>query len=655
MVLVNTAATPITVDTKRRWRARLFGGRLLALALLLAASAIASRTIAADPAPAANKVDAVVVLSRDDRLALLDVAGQVHQLPAARGHKATALVFLSVECPIVGRYIPTLNQLAEDFADEGIAVVGVLADPFLTRAAAAKYQAEYRVNFPILFDASLDLAERLKPTHTPEAFVVDARGGLLYRGRIDDAYVAVGRPRARVTSHDLREALQAIARGETVTPRTTTSVGCRFEALTAIAAKEPPVTFCRDVAPVLWSRCVECHRAGEVAPFSLTTYEDAFKRSAFLVDVVQSRTMPPWKPAAGFGHFVGERGLTEREIERLAAWHEAGAPEGDAVDLPPLPTFSDDWQLGEPDLVLTMREPYEIPATGPDVFRWFALRVDLPEHKQLAAVEFRPGCRRAVHHLITFLDLSQGAVRLDAADPAPGYDSLGGPGIIPFGSLGSWGPGVTPHALPLRTAITLPRHCTITLQAHYRPTGKRETDQTRIGLHFTNDAELRPVTIIPIVNADFQLRPGERAQRVTTSFTLPVDLSVIGLTPHMHYLGREMTAVAYLPDGEKVPLIRIADWDFNWQDQYQTRDEIRLPRGTRIDVEAVFDNSEQNPANPNLPPRAVVYGQKATDEMMILGVQVALDKPSDFVPLGASLVRMHTQLRDGKLVILPLQ
>jgi hypothetical protein len=406
----------------------------------------------------------------------------------------------------------------------------------------------------------------------------------------------------------------------------------------------------------VWNNCVGCHHAGEVAPFTLTSYADASKRARQLAEVVQSRYMPPWKAEPGFGHFIDERRLTEEEIARFASWAEAGAPEGDAEDLPVLPTFTEGWQLGEPDLVLRMPEPFEIPAAGPNLFRWFALPIDIDRDREVAAVEIRPGNRRVVHHTLTFLDISGLARRLDDADPLPGYERFGNPGFPPVGFLGSWGPGMMPYRLPEGLGMRITRGSVAVMQMHYVPSGKPESDQSLVGIHFVKKPGTRPVTNIPVVNTEFVIPPGESHYRVTAAFTIPVDVTVLSVTPHMHYLGRDMKVVARRPDRfEPVPLISIKDWDFDWQAEYHFAEPIRLPRGTVLEVEAIYDNSAANPRNPHQVPQEVKYGQQTTDEMCLCGVQVALDRLTDFAPLAAQLIREFVKLRDGKIVIVPLE
>lgn len=395
------------------------------------------------------------------------------------------------------------------------------------------------------------------------------------------------------------------------------------------------ITFNRHVAPILWKHCAACHRPGEVAPFSLLTYKDAARRADFIREVTARREMPPWKPEPGHGDFHDVRRLDDRELDILARWAKTGAREGDPRDLPAAPVFpAEGWALGKPDLVLKMAEPFEVPANGADVYRCFVIPSTLTEDRMVSAIEFRPGNRRVVHHATFFMDQWKQARKKDEADPGPGYQVFGGlGGIIPSGDLGAWTPGMTPRFLPADVGMPLRKGADIIAQIHYNPSGKPETDQSTLGIYFNKNAAARMVLPVPLVNFNLHLPAGAERQRVAASFTLPVDVKVVGLQPHMHNLGKEMKVEAVLPDGKRQPLIWIKDWNFNWQDRYLYREAIALPRGTRLECEAFYDNSASNPLNPNRPPRAVRWGEATTDEMLLCPVYVTAERPADYLQL----------------------
>ncbi len=405
---------------------------------------------------------------------------------------------------------------------------------------------------------------------------------------------------------------------------------------------DEPVTYSKQIAPILWKHCADCHRPGEVGPFSLLTYKDAAKRASFLKEVVSKRQMPPWKAEPGFGEFHDVRRLSDEEIDLIARWADEGAEEGDPHDLPPLPKFPEGWQLGEPDLVLRMPEPFEIPPTGSDVFRCFVIPTGLVEDRTVAAVEFRPGNRRVVHHALFFLDDTGRARAKDETDAGPGYTSFGGIGITPSGSLGGWAPGTGPRPLPDGLGRLLLRGSDLVLQVHYHPSGKPETDQSSLGIYFTKSPRNRTriVAAVALANRNFSIPPGDARHPITPQpFVLPADVDAIGITPHMHWIGKEMKVQAIRPDGEVVPLIWIKDWDFNWQGQYLFARPIPLPKGTRIELEAYYDNSDQNPRNPSHPPRTVTFGEQTTDEMCLCGIQVVPKSIAGYSELRRAMLR----------------
>jgi hypothetical protein len=393
-------------------------------------------------------------------------------------------------------------------------------------------------------------------------------------------------------------------------------------------------TYCRDIAPIVWKNCAGCHRPGEVGPFSLLTYRDVANRATFLTDVVESRRMPPWKPEPGFGAFHDERRLSDDEIRKIADWVISGVPEGDAKDLPPQPVFPEGWQLGKPDLVLKMPDAFAVPASGRDVYRCFVIPVSIDSDRTVAAVEFRPGNRKVVHHALFYLDSSGTARKKDEADDGPGYVSFGGPGFLPTGALGGWAPGAMPRFLPDGVGRYLRKGSDLVLQIHYHPDGKPETDQYVVGVYFTRTRAPKIVGGILVRSRQLNIPAGDGRYHVSAkSDPLPAAAQAIGITPHMHFIGKEMKVIAELPDGTTVPLIWIKDWDFNWQGQYQYQSPIYLAKGTVIKLDAYYDNSAENPRNPSNPPKRVRWGEQTTDEMCLLSIQIVTNNVADLLKI----------------------
>jgi hypothetical protein len=405
-------------------------------------------------------------------------------------------------------------------------------------------------------------------------------------------------------------------------------------------AQTAPVTFADTIAPLVYDNCVTCHRPGEAAPFSLITYDDVRKRGAMIAKVTQSRFMPPWQATHGYGDFEGERRLTDEQIQAIAKWVSQGMPQGDPARMPPLPKFPEGWRLGTPDLVLQMPATFDIPASGPDVFRNFVIPSGLTEDKWVRAVEFRPSARRVVHHAL-YSYVRGGALKAsDGADGRPGFPGLSPIGVrgnvAPAGPLGGWAVGASPRFFPDGVALPLAKGSDIVLQMHFHPTGKAEREQSTIGIYFADRAPERRVAQLQMpglfgVGAGIDIPAGEQAYAINSSAVMPVDVRLYTASPHAHYLGKEFKATATLPDGSTRPLLWIQDWDFNWQDGYNYKQPVVLPKGTRIDVKIVYDNSAQNPRNPSSPPHRVWWGEQSTDEMGSIGFMLMPVRPEDTV------------------------
>jgi mono/diheme cytochrome c family protein len=388
------------------------------------------------------------------------------------------------------------------------------------------------------------------------------------------------------------------------------------------------VTWSKNIAPVLQQHCQGCHRPGNIAPFPLLSYDDAYRERQKILRVVERRRMPPWKPVPGFGEFLDARRLSEAEVASIRDWVAAGAPEGDQNDLPPARQWPGTWTLGAPDTVLAPEGAFEVPSSDRDLYRCFVIPTRFAEDRYLSAVEFAPGNRQIVHHVLTYLDTTGASVALDQADPGLGYTCFGGPGFAPTGGIGGWAPGARPQVDPDGVGVLLPAGARVVMQVHYhnRRPGP-ESDRTEIGLHFATKPVNKRARWIPVLNRTFLIPAEASHHEVRAAYMIPLgrDLHAIGISPHMHLLGRSMKVTATSPDGTVQPLIYIDDWDFHWQGTYTFARPVPLPGGTRIDVEAVYDNSSANRRNPSAPPHDVRWGEQTTDEMCIAFVRVTVD------------------------------
>lgn len=378
-----------------------------------------------------------------------------------------------------------------------------------------------------------------------------------------------------------------------------------------------PPTWSGDVAKIIYDNCTSCHRPGESAPFPLTSYAETKKRALMIQHVTEDRLMPPWHPAKGHGEFLDEMRLSDAEIATLRRWVEAEMPEGDPKSAPKAPTYPAGWQLGEPDMVVTMSEEFQVPAGGPDIYRNFVIPLNLKEDKWVKAVEVRPAARTVVHHVLFFLDDTGSARELDKQDKTPGFRSMG---FRRTGSLGGWAVGGIPRKLPGDLAMALPKGSDLILASHFHPSGKAERERTTIGLYFQDKPPSKTLTGFQVppaygALANINIPAGEKAYTVKQSFKLPCDIELVSVGAHAHYLGKSMTATATLPDGTVKKLFHIPDWDFNWQTRYTYKERVKLPKGTVVHATVVFDNSADNPHNPSDPPKRVKWGLQSTDEM----------------------------------------
>jgi len=403
------------------------------------------------------------------------------------------------------------------------------------------------------------------------------------------------------------------------------------------------VTFNRDVAPILFQNCSTCHRPRLSAPFSLLSYADARKHSAEIVDVTQRRYMPPWLPDADCGHFMGERVLNPEAIATFKKWVEGGLEEGRPADLPALPQWADGWQLGPPDLVVTMPQPYLLAAEGKDVYRNFVIPIPLRQRRFIRGVEFHPGNQRVVHHGFIQIDSTRKSRGLAAGETPPSFPGMELPetALMPGGQMLGWQPGKVPYFSPEGLSWVLNPGSDVVLQLHLHPSGKPESVQASIGFYFTDRPPTNSAFRLELVRFDLDIPQDSTNYVVEHAYTLPIDVQLMGISPHTHYLGRDLSGYAILPTGERKCLIHIPDWDFNWQGDYRFVDPVILPKGTSLHMRYQFDNSTGNPRNPSHPPRRVQYGLQTTDEMAELWFQLLPIRPSE----GPILGRDYTAFR----------
>jgi hypothetical protein len=431
----------------------------------------------------------------------------------------------------------------------------------------------------------------------------------------------------------------------------------------AVNAGDKAPTFNKDIAPILFGQCVTCHRPGEAAPFSLLTYQDARKRGKLIAHTTQTKQMPPWKADKSDIAFRNERRLKDADIAMLQRWFATGMAEGDKNDLPMPPTFAGDWPLGKPDLVVKMPKAFKVPAEGRDIYRNFAIALDLKEDKWVKAIDFRPGAPSVVHHTLFFLDTSGTAAKKELASGQVGTSggmgalgraggkgkaggvlgALGGLGGLSgeggeganVGSLGGWALGTQARSLPDGLAYKLPKGSDLVLSTHFHPSGKVEHEASTVAFYFADKPPAQRFTGIQIpfgfgILAGIDIPAGKKDFTIQDSFTLPVDVRAFGVSAHAHYLAKNFSVKATFPDGKSKTLLHISDWDFAWQEQYLFQDYVSLPKGTKLSTKISYDNSADNPHNPTNPPKRIRWGKESTDEMGSITLQVVASNEAEF-------------------------
>ncbi len=395
--------------------------------------------------------------------------------------------------------------------------------------------------------------------------------------------------------------------------------GCPVELISFAAGP----TFNKDIAPIIFKHCAPCHQPQQPGPFNLLAYPDVQKRAKQIVDVTSRRLMPPWLPEAGYGDFREARRLSDEEIRIISAWTDGGCDQGNEPLSVQPPIFSEGWKWGEPDLVLTLTEPYPLVESGPDVWRSFVIPAPMQAMRYVRAMEFQPG-NKAIHHAVIRMDPTPHSRERDRSEPGLGFGGITLPETArpPAGHMLNWLPGRVGYRSPEGLAWPFEAGADVVVQLHMQTTGKPEIVAPKIGFYFTDRAPTNQLLVFPLRVRTLNIPGGESRYMVRDSYTLPIDARVLWVNPHAHFLGREMKGYARLPDQSTRWLFWIKQWNFNWQDDYSFREPVMLPRGSELFMEYVFDNSEGNHFNPTRPPRRVLFGEQSADEMAEMWVQV---------------------------------
>jgi peroxiredoxin len=549
-----------------------------------------------------NAVSAAAPIGRTiDDFALHDYLGAKYSLADWPDKKALVIVFLGTECPLVKLYGPRLAEMATKYADDGVQFIGINSNQQDSLEDIAHYARSHKIDFPLLKDPGNLVADQFGAVRTPEAFVLDGDNVVRYWGRIDDQF-GVGYARGKTTVSDLTNAIDEMLAGQPVSQPVTEAVGC----IIGRARRQPPtgeVTFTKHIAPILNAHCVRCHREGEVAPFSLTSYEETAGWGETIAEVIGNGRMPPWHANPAHGKFSNDARLPDDAKQLIFEWVKNGLPEGDPADLPPPPEFVDGWQIPQPDIVYRMPKPYNVPARGVVEYQHFRIEAEVKEDMWIRAAEMRPGNRQVVHHLILFY-------------LPPGQKRHHGEELLTNG-IATFAPGMPPMNLPEGYAFRIPAGSQLVLQAHYTPNGTAQTDQSIAGIVLADPKTVKhEINITAGMNFQFLIPPGAEDFPVTSSYRVPEEAVLYTMTPHMHYRGKSFRFTAKYPDGSQEILLDVPRYDFNWQNIYKLAEPKLLPEATEIQLDAHYDNSSNNPANPD-PTKSVHWGDQTWEEMMI--------------------------------------
>jgi len=545
---------------------------------------------------------------------LLGVDGVETTLGRLAAGAPLVVAYTGVGCPISGKYASRLNELAERFGEQGVRFVGVNASPQDTCQAVAKEVEELGLELAVYKDARQELTRTLEARTTTETFLFDAKGRLRYRGAIDDQY-DLGAARPAPTANHLANAIAAVLEGSEPAVEATEAPGC---ALTLLPEDElpPVVTWARDVAPILQENCETCHRPGQVGPFALQTYEQSRGWAEMILSVVEEGRMPPWNADEDYrGVFVNERSLSAVDRQKLRDWVEGGLLPGDPEEAPPPAEWPEGWSIGEPDVVFEMQhdivedaplpeEGWEVPREGVVEYQYFSVDTNYPEDRWVQAVETRAGAPDVVHHILVAVD--------DPSDPNRRFKNRGD-----FRSfLGAGVPGDVSTSYPEGYGKKLPAGAKLIFQMHYTPNGKQRFDRSSVALIFCEEVPELEVVTDAVANDRFRIPPNVDDVEVRAELAMKEEVGLIALLPHMHTRGKDFRYLVHYPDGETEEILSVSRYDFNWQETYVLHDPMLLPAGSKIECIGHYDNTANNPNNPD-PGKWVRWGDQTFEEMFI--------------------------------------
>ncbi len=541
---------------------------------------------------------------------LRDLRGNGRTLHGFKGHKAVVIVFLGTDCPVSNLYVPSLLELEKKYRDKNVQFLGVYANESEDLDQIGIHSHDRDLPFPVLKDPGQKLSDAVGAARVPSVAVLDGDFALRYRGRIDDRYgVSYRKPKA--TRADLAEAIDEVLAGKKVTVAEAEADGCLLDRGGKKSSKTG-VTYAKEVSRIIQNRCQNCHRADQTAPFALMTYDDAVKHARTMKEVTQQKRMPPWHVDPRFGHFSNDRRMTKDEIETLAAWVDGGMAKGDDKDLPKAIDWPQGWTHGKPDLVISMPEEFEVPADGVLPYKQYTIDPKFTEDKWVRIAEGLPGEPSVVHHLVVYI-LKPGQQQPFSPD-----------GNIQI--LVGWAPGDLGTVCPPESALRIPKGSTLRFEMHYTPNGKKTKDRSKVGITFAGKSPKFEYFTNSFMNESIEVPPYDPHYKAEATWRLRGDARILSFVPHMHWRGKDYRYEVIYPDGKRETILNVPRWDFNWQNVYQLKEPLKLPKGARLHAVAHWDNSVNNPYNP-APDKMVKFGLQTWDEMMVGWVAYVWERP----------------------------
>lgn len=543
--------------------------------------------------------------SRMNDYALYDQKGNFHRFSYYNNTQGIVLYVQGNGCPMVRNSFQDYQSIANEYAEKGFQFFMINANLQDDRSSIEKEANDYRFTIPVLDDSAQIVAHMLDITVTTEIIVLHPiTREVLFRGPVNNKF-DFETQRLEATDEYLKNALNAILKGEKPTSNKEAVRGCKVT-LRSQLDLNTSITYTKDIAPILQKHCIRCHHQGGIAPWNMSDYATISGWSQMIKQVIITKRMPPWKADPQIGNFKSNFSLPDSSAYKLIQWIDHGVPFGQGSDpLVDLEIPSKEWKMGTPDTIITFRKE-ELPPNGVIPYRYQTIDLDMGEDRWISGIEIQPSNPKVMHHILVSHDDRNGQSPIVNRPPYKWIDN--------FIALGGMGDQAT--LFPEQSGVFLSKNSTLTAQIHYTPTGKPESDVTQIGLYFSPQVPEKEFYSLATAHVNFVIPPLGKEVKIEASDTITKDIVLHTVVPHMHYRGKSIRFLVVFPDGTAQTIVSIADYNFNWQRVYQLTNPLSLPKGTVIKVEGIFDNTYQNPFNPD-PLKQIRFGLQSTDEMLI--------------------------------------